>query len=538
MPNSFSQLTVNYRTSGIISEAFLESDAFIRGIRGPVGGGKTVVCVIDMLKTASKQIPGPDKVRRYRAAIIRNTYGELKTTSIKTFHDWVPEDYGKFRQDVPITHNIRELLPDGTVLDAEFIFLALDQPKHVKKLLSLELTQAFINEAREIPKAVLDHLTMRVGRYPRKEIGGAVRAGIIMDTNSPDVDHWWAKMQDHATPETLEDNRRLEDQLRHMGALRPDQPLVQMFTQPPAEFKDGTPNQNAENLDNLPVGYYVLGKVGKTQDWIKVYIQNEYGFVMDGKAIYEGYRDNLHCVAKMYNPNWPLFIGMDFGLTPAAVFGQRTPFGQVRALSEIVATRLGAKNFAREIKVHLAERYPGVTLETYNPMLGATISAGIGGIYGDPAGEAGAQTDETTVFQMLASEGVRATPAPTNDFAIRVESVITPMNRLIDGEPGMIIHPDCKVLRKACQGGYHYRRIQISGETRYDTKPNKNEFSHVAEGLQYMCCGMGEGKAAVKAAVSLSAQNRPAYANAAGDYPGPQSPTPYRAPRPTFATRD
>ena len=36
------------------------------------------------------------------------------------------------------------------------IFLALDQPKDVKKLLSLELTGVFINEAREISKDIVD----------------------------------------------------------------------------------------------------------------------------------------------------------------------------------------------------------------------------------------------------------------------------------------------------------------------------------------------------------------------------------------------
>ena len=40
-----------------------------------------------------------------------------------------------------------------------------------KKLLSLELTGAWINEAREVPKAILEGLTGRVGRYPKKEGG-------------------------------------------------------------------------------------------------------------------------------------------------------------------------------------------------------------------------------------------------------------------------------------------------------------------------------------------------------------------------------
>ena len=42
----------------------------------------------------------------------------------------------------------------------------MDRPEDVKKLLSLELTGIWINEAREIPKSIVDACTMRVGRYP------------------------------------------------------------------------------------------------------------------------------------------------------------------------------------------------------------------------------------------------------------------------------------------------------------------------------------------------------------------------------------
>ena len=53
----------------------------------------------------------------------------------------------------------------------EVIFLALDDPKDVRKLLSLELTGAWVNECRELPKAVIDGLTHRVGRYPTQNDG-------------------------------------------------------------------------------------------------------------------------------------------------------------------------------------------------------------------------------------------------------------------------------------------------------------------------------------------------------------------------------
>ena len=80
-------------------------------------------------------------------------------------------------------------------LDLEVIFLALDRPEDVKKLLSLELTGIWVNEAREIPKSIIDACTMRVGRFPSMKDGGCTWTGMLSaDTNAPEEDHWWPIM--------------------------------------------------------------------------------------------------------------------------------------------------------------------------------------------------------------------------------------------------------------------------------------------------------------------------------------------------------
>jgi hypothetical protein len=65
---------------------------------------------------------------------------------------------------------------------------------------------------------------------------------------------------------------------------------------------------------------------------------------------------------------------------------------------------------------------------------------------------------------------------------------------MIDGDSGILIDPKCINLIKGFDGGYHYRRMQVSGE-RYEEKPSKNRFSHVHDALQYMLLGAGEGRA-------------------------------------------
>ena len=155
-------INFKYKPDGEVLKSFMKDETFFRGIRGPVGSGKSVGCCVEVFRRALQQKKAPDGIRKSRWAIIRNTNPQLRTTTIKTWLDWFPEtDWGKFTWSVPYTHHIKK----GDI-DLEVIFLALDRPEDVKKLLSLELTGIWINEAREIPKSIIDACTMRVGRYP------------------------------------------------------------------------------------------------------------------------------------------------------------------------------------------------------------------------------------------------------------------------------------------------------------------------------------------------------------------------------------
>jgi hypothetical protein len=493
--------TVHYRAPGPVADKFILSDAFIAGIRGPIGSGKSTACVMKLIRNIQKQTPGPDGVRRLRIAIVRNTYGELKTTTIKTWEQWIPKDQGHWTDQSPPTHMLTARNAKGEItLEVEVIFLALDRPKDTQKLLSLELSHAWINESREISKPILDGLTGRVGRFPRtvkddvtgKVLFGCIDPQVIMDTNPPDTDHWWAKMADFADSQTVDDNKDIEERLRASGALRPDQPLFEFFAQPGGlvapVYKErvGKPPlllSGAENLRNLADGYYERTKAGKRPEWVKVYINGDYGFVIDGRPVYPEYHDNFHCKAFELNRNLPIWVGIDFGLTPAATFAQRTVMGGWRVRSELTTEHMGAKRFAEEcLRPHMNDFYRGFKFAA---------------ITGDPAGNAESQGDEVTPFQILNAAGIEARPGPTNDPTVRRETVATFLNKVVDGEPALMIHPDCQKLRKAMSGGYCYRRLQMSDE-RYTDKPDKGPLSHVAESLQYLLTGAGESQTVLK----------------------------------------
>lgn len=448
--------TIEYNPSKTLA-LFHGSNAFVRGIRGPIGSGKSVGCCWEVYSRAMEQKPGADGVRRSRCLVTRNTYGELTTTTLRTWLDWFPEDLvGQVVHGAPITQTCRFTHDDGTRVELEMWFLALDRPDHVKKLLSLEVTFAWMNEAREQPKAILDAITGRVGRFPSMRDGGASWFGVIMDTNSPDSDHWWYLLAEEQKPQDFA-----------------------FWHQPSGE------SALAENVANLPDRYYERLKAGKTDEWIKVYVRGDYGFVMDGKPVFPEFRDSMHVREFALTPGVSLDCGMDFGLTPAALFGQKMPNGQVRIHSELVTQNMGVRRFGELWTSTVRSRYPEFP---------------IGSITGDPAGEQRAQTDESSCFGVLNAmePGIPARPAHTNDFTLRREAFAAPMSRLIDGEPGMLIHPQCRMLRKALAGGYCFKRVAVSGQDRYHDKPDKGMHSHVADAGQYLLLGMGEGKAIVR----------------------------------------
>lgn len=434
---------------------FHNSDKFVRGIRGPIGSGKSVTCCLEILRRARNQIPGPDGIRRSRWAITRNTYGELKSTTIKTWEVWCPPSAMRIVYDTPIRGTMRAMLPDKTWMELEVYFLALDRPDDVSKVLSLELTGAWMNEAREQPKAILDALTGRVNRYPSLEQGGFNWSGVILDTNPPDTDHWWYRIAEEETPADWEF-------FAQPGALIYDQHLGWQI------------NPLAENIENLQKGYdyYLLAVQGKSMEWCKVYVLGEYGSVMDGKPVFPEYNDDLHSVDLLEAiMNVPLLIGLDFGLTPAAALCQKTLRGQFRVLGELVSTSMGIMQFARDVlKPHLSAKFPGLPVR----------------VIGDPAGSQRAPTDERTCFDVLTAAGFAPLPAYTNAFLPRREAVAAPMLRMVDGDPGFLLsRQGAPIIRKGLLGGYRYRRVQVSGQERFTDEPDKNQYSHPLDGLQY-----------------------------------------------------
>ena len=457
LPQSTEHEWIRYKEPGPVAGAFIADRTPYSGLIGPVGSGKSVASIMKMMSVALRQ-QAYKGVRHTRHVAIRNTYDELKRTTIKSFLEWFPEGpITTMNWGTPLMGRLAFPLSDGTRLECEVYFLSADRPEDVGKLRSFEATTAWLNESSELPKAVWDMASQRVGRFPPKRWGGATWSGVFMDSNPMDDDHW--------VYTTFEE-------------LKPD--MHRLFKQPGALMMEGgfyVPNPKAENVQNHQLGYdYWLRQVpGKTRDWCKVFLEGQYGTVMTGKPVYPEWNDSLHVRVTKPQIGLPLLLGFDYGLTPACVIGQVSPLGQVRVFADLWGQDMGITSFARDVvKPFLATHFHGFKIQ-------AT---------GDPAGNTRADSTEKTCFMALSEAGIPAMPCITNEFTARREAVAKLLGTLIGaGEPRFALHPDARNLRKGFNGGYHYKRIQTAHESFRDI-PEKNmnsPYSHVHDALQYLC---------------------------------------------------
>lgn len=438
----------------------LDREPMLRGLLGPFGSGKSSGCIMELLNLANLQAPQQDGIKRARFAIIRNTYVELKDTTIRTVLEWMPEpEFGKFHWT---DHNYPVIGIPG--IEMELMFRALDRPAQVKNLLSLELTAAWVNEAKEIPWAIIEALTGRVGRYPSRNRGGCNYPCIIMDTNPPDDSTWWYKKfeEERGTP-------AYQDRV--------------LYKQPSGLSPD------AENVRNLPPRYYERLASNMSTEAAKVYVHGEYGFLVDGKPVYGDYVDSIHCT-EFADPTRVdrLYRGWDFGLTPACVLSALVE-GQWRTFHEFVAdgsASLDFRTFAEGVLDEQARLYPWI----------AANKIPIDDI-GDPSGvarsAASAASDEASCFDIAAGLGI-SMQGGDQSLKLRIDSVAYPLKQIRAGKPLLLIHPRCKMLRRGYQGKYQYRRLKVAGiDNRYHELPDKNEYSHVHDANQYIAARLFSG---------------------------------------------
>jgi hypothetical protein len=412
---------------------------------GPVGTGKSSSAAYDLIEVASKCVrPNQYGVKRSRFAVIRNTYPELRDTTIKTYFDWFPpEVFG--------TYNVGEKSYRIKIEDREIelIFKALDSPKDVRDLLSLELTGAHVDEAREIHQDVLKGLLGRVGRFPSMKDSGGISPFItppqvVLTTNYPNTTHW----------------------------------LYRDFVGTPIDGYSIYQQTQEENRHNLHPDYYAnLAKdYAGRPDLLKTMVQGTWGVTVAGKLVYPEFSRTMHVSKKPLLPHEPMQIirGWDnTGLNPAICLSYLTSTGQWRIFKEFTWEDAGITDATEEMVVWC-------NMNLHKKCTFRDIA--------DPAGSTGRDSIKKTPAQYIMETAkeygitIRLEKG-IQTFKVRRESVANRLNKLHNGEPALLIDPSCTMIIDGFDGGYAFQEIGNSGVFRVD--PMKNEFSHIHDAVQY-----------------------------------------------------
>lgn len=436
---------------------FMKSEAFFRLIAGPVGSGKTTTCLFELLRRAIEQTPAPDGIRYTRFAIVRQTLKQLKDTVLKDITQWL---------DGICTYKVSEGVIYVTFGDvkSEWLLIPLDDPEDQRRLLSLQLTGAWLSESIEMDTGIISPLAGRLGRYPSPAHGGATWFGMIADTNMPNEGSEWHRIMEVDRPPDME-------VFIQPGGLDENAENLEWLTQTPETLK--LPLDHPERLAQGRT-YYERFIRNNAPDWCVRYVHARYGNDPSGSAVFrETFKRSFHVVEDLEPVHGhPLIVAQDFGRNPCCLIGQLDHKGRLLILEEIASEDVGLElHVQRFLKPQLMqERYLGKLVY----------------VVGDPAGRQRSTTYEETTFDVMKRNGLMAFPAPTNEIEKRIRAVEAFLMMQRDGGPALMIDKErCPKLILAMNGNYRYLKTR-AGQLK--PSPDKSHpWSDLADALQYLC---------------------------------------------------
>jgi hypothetical protein len=434
---------------------FMRSPKFGRLIAGPVGSGKTTACIFELFRRACEQAPDASGIRKTRFAIVRQTLVQIRSTVLRDIMEW----FGPVAEYKVTDQTV--YLRFGDVY-SEWLLIPLEKPEDQQRLLSSQLTGAWMSECIEMSVNLVAPLSGRCGRYPKPY---ASWKGVICDTNMPSEGSDW-----------------------HNFMVNPSEEWS-VYVQP------GGMEENAENLEwleqnehsiKLPLGdrerretgrgYYRRLLHNNNPDFVRRYVHAQFGNDPSGTAVYRTtFKRSFHVVDRLEPVAGKLLlIGQDFGRDPWSIITQVDHFGRLLVLEEVEAKDTG---LAQHIAVGLR---PALMQDRY---LGKPIA-----IIGDPSGGNKSSLYEENEFGMLESEGFLAFKAPTNDPDRRISAVETWLMGARNGGAALLIDAErCPTIVRGFEGGYRFAFSRDG--TRKPRPDKKGDYSHPHDALQYAALG-------------------------------------------------
>jgi len=440
-----SHIDVHY-TPGPTVAAFIRSMADIAIIMGSRGEGKTTGGIYRLLYKAEQESreKWPLKV-----AVVRDTYENVKRTVIESLR------LERKVRNLPVT-GIDGLEPRIVNIAGrvEMHMFGMDTMPDANKFQGMGIGGLWIEEpapAADLTSGVPVEV-LAIGMTSLRQPGWKPFVQITM--NPPDEDHWSIKIM---------------DTIRELG-LESEHPIsVQLLTIVPGE-----------NDQNLPIGYrernrQILLSIGR-EDLVHRLVEGKIGSVQLGYAVTPDYNRNIHLARGPlpWLPGGQPLRFWDFGLHPAAIIAQQTPSGFLRIFAAFQGENVGLEQLLDNQVI------PWLVRRKLNPKRDGKWRD-----IGDPAGFTPDQTNSersnvTTLYDVLQAT---LEPAP-KDWSARRDACRGALTKLVGGVPLIQIDPsqDTKPLRRALEGGWHYKR-NASGKI--SEKPMKDIHSHPGDAFGY-----------------------------------------------------
>lgn len=462
---------------------FSNSNAYIRMLIGPAGSLKTSWCFNEILRLACLQEPDAEGIRRTRWVVIRNTFEVLKRATMETAKINIPPPLVRYTEGNSPNAKGRFLLGDGTSVDLEIEFLAVDTVDVLGKLLGYDYTGAVLDELTELDEEIIMAAARRAGRYPPAKMSPVSWFGAFGATNGPLESHWLYKWHVGNTSDDFKKTRTTIE--RELG-----RPYFEIFQQPPALLRpdethdEWRPNPLAENVHNLPGGYgYYFAMLGGDEQKIAAYVEGKFSKMVKGKVVFPEFSEKAHVVDEAKIPplgSHYLLLGCDFGRTPVTLVATETTDGTVVILDEITGSDMSVdKLFEDKVIPTIKRRYPKSKVRQ---------------AWGDPAGSIGGQATEASPFSTIRAKGIDIdAPTTNNQYEQRLDAVRWFLERTgKNGKSKLRISSRCQLLIKALREGYIYEQVS-RGSTLTRETPTKSHIdwtSDLADALQYLCLGL------------------------------------------------
>lgn len=465
---------------GPISDAFLQSRAFVVVIIGPVGSAKTVTALRKLRRIGQMQKGIQDQGgvtwRKARVGVIRESYPNLEKNTIPSWFRIHAESDGKFNWRAPFTHRLQLILKrdqygkPSDVCDFEIEFRAIGDKSVEEACRGWEVNAVLVDEADLQPADLVAYLSGRVGRFSDLDPDMVVDPTIILSLNAPYIDNW-------VYPFAIEReiDQLLEEELKQWLG---DRPLIEVFLQP------GGRTPNAENLHNLPGGrgyYMVQAALNKHRpDYVARMIDNKFVPMQHGQPVNPQFDYETHVQDLDWDRSRRLILSLDQGLFAAGTFLQRNPANQLRTLREVVLMREGSATLAKIGPTAFGAALKAAINEHFFDLAPSQIR-----VVCDPAAFTAGDRQDNEFDWILAVQkalGLKIHRAKSNSPALRNGAIWKAM----DERGGYAVDRSCKHLIRGHLGGYRYRKAELAeGELKGHLEIADTAYTHVCDAEQY-----------------------------------------------------